>query len=342
MADNPETGSESTPIERIEGLFSEDGTIPEEEPKPDESEEALEVSDEADDTEESQPEDEPPEGDLEYEADGDEEQAPEEAQSERYAVKVNGVEHEVTLDELTSGYSRESDYRQKTQTLADERRAFEAEATTKSQQADAEARARLDQLAGLYQSLEAQGEQEPNWDELFQTDLNRYQYEKANWDRKSEAKNKANEAINVEVSRIEHENQQRLQNHVEGERQALVRVLPHMGDETKATETKRRVANYLINEGFTQNELDNLVDHRTFIQAHKAMKYDALVAKKPELAKKIKGAKRMAKPGSSPERGESAGEDRQRLMKQLRRSGKNGNRSVNSETAAKLFEDFIT
>ena len=72
------------------------------------------------------------------------------------------------------------------------------------------------------------------------------------------------------------------------------------------------------------------------------MKYDALVAKKPELAKKIKGAKRMAKPGSSPERGESAGEDRQRLMKQLRRSGKNGNRSVNSETAAKLFEDFIT
>lgn len=40
----------------------------------------------------------------------------------KYKVKVDGKELEVTLDELMQGYSKESDYRQKTQALAEERR----------------------------------------------------------------------------------------------------------------------------------------------------------------------------------------------------------------------------
>jgi len=344
MADNPAPGSDSTPIERIEGLFADDGSISSEQPETEEVEETEEVSAESEETElEPESEEEIEESTLEVEADGEEEQAPEEpeGESDRYTVKVNGVEHEVTLSELTSGYSRESDYRQKTQTLADERRAFEADMVTKHQQADAEARAKIEQLANLYQSLESQGEREPNWDELFNTDLNRYQYEKAAWDRKTEAKKAANDAINVEVQRLQAENQQRLIEHVDGERQALIRVLPDMADDTKATDIKRRVANYLLNEGYTQSELDQLTDHRTFMQAHKAMKYDALVKKKPALAKKIKGAKKMLKPGSSPEKGEMAGEERQRLRKQLRRSGQSGNRAVNTETLTKLLEDYV-
>ena len=50
----------------------------------------------------------------------------EEAEEELlYAVKVDGSEQEVTLDELMKGYSRQSDYTKKTQELAEGRKAIE-------------------------------------------------------------------------------------------------------------------------------------------------------------------------------------------------------------------------
>jgi len=45
----------------------------------------------------------------------------------RYRVKVSGEEVEVTLDELLNGYSRTADYQKKTQSLAEQRKAVEAE-----------------------------------------------------------------------------------------------------------------------------------------------------------------------------------------------------------------------
>ena len=59
------------------------------------------------------------------------EEVSEEAQEEeaKYQIKVNGKPVEVTLDELMSGYQRDSDYRRKTMELADERRLLEEEKT---------------------------------------------------------------------------------------------------------------------------------------------------------------------------------------------------------------------
>jgi hypothetical protein len=45
----------------------------------------------------------------------------------KYRVKANGEELEVSLDELLNGYSRTADYQKKTQSLAEQRKAVEAE-----------------------------------------------------------------------------------------------------------------------------------------------------------------------------------------------------------------------
>ena len=45
-----------------------------------------------------------------------------------YKVKANGQEQEVTLDELVSGFQKGEDYTKKSQALADQRKAVEAEA----------------------------------------------------------------------------------------------------------------------------------------------------------------------------------------------------------------------
>ena len=44
-----------------------------------------------------------------------------------YKVKVAGQELEVTLDELRNGYSRDADYRQKTEELSNQRKSFQSE-----------------------------------------------------------------------------------------------------------------------------------------------------------------------------------------------------------------------
>ena len=49
-----------------------------------------------------------------------------------HRVKVSGQELEVTLDELKAGYSRDSDYRQKTHTLGLEKKDLEAQKSSAS------------------------------------------------------------------------------------------------------------------------------------------------------------------------------------------------------------------
>ena len=51
--------------------------------------------------------------------------------SPSYTVKVNGQELDVTLDELRNGYSRDSDYRQKTEELSHQRKQFQSESKNK-------------------------------------------------------------------------------------------------------------------------------------------------------------------------------------------------------------------
>ena len=43
-----------------------------------------------------------------------------------YTVKVDGEEVEVNLDELRNGYQRQADYTRKSQSLAEQRKAYEA------------------------------------------------------------------------------------------------------------------------------------------------------------------------------------------------------------------------
>ena len=61
----------------------------------------------------------------------------EEPSGETYAVKVDGVDQEVSLEELRDGYQRQSDYTRKTQELASERRRLQqAEAIVQSLESD--------------------------------------------------------------------------------------------------------------------------------------------------------------------------------------------------------------
>ena len=127
--------------EKISGLLNpkEDNQVPETNTEPSES------TPEKQEVQESQSEsNETPE--QESEKTETTEETPTELETpELHRVKVSGQELEVSLDELKAGYSRDSDYRQKTHTLGMEKRDLETQKNSLRQTYDT----RLNELNDL-------------------------------------------------------------------------------------------------------------------------------------------------------------------------------------------------
>jgi len=135
------------------------------------------------------------------------EEVSEEAQEEeaKYEIKVNGKPVEVTLDELMSGYQRDSDYRRKTMELADERRLLEEEVNRAKSESDAVAKLRQDYATRL---SEIENSMQPDanidWAKLYETNPDEYHRMKIEVENKS----KALETIKAERQRAIQEQQQ--------------------------------------------------------------------------------------------------------------------------------------
>ena len=92
----------------------------------------------------------------------------EEVEEPVYTVKSGGKAITVTLDELTSGYQRQSDYTQKTQELSQTRKEFEIE-----QQAVAGERQQYQQALGQFNQMLAEQNaqfEQIDWNELAEID----------------------------------------------------------------------------------------------------------------------------------------------------------------------------
>ena len=103
-------------------IDQDEGPVDTEEQAPSEEE-----TEETEETESTELQDEVEESSEDEVADEEEETEEQESQPDKFVVKVNGEELEVTKDELLRGYQREADYTRKTQKLAEERRMVESE-----------------------------------------------------------------------------------------------------------------------------------------------------------------------------------------------------------------------
>ena len=267
------TGAASLMEGLLDGLSDTEGL-------PDEALPAATSADEA----ETQAEDEvaeetpPEEAATEEEAAAEDEEAPEETAPEvqLVTVKVNGKTEQLPVEEVAKGYQRQADYSQKTASLAEERRSFEAETQSVKQE-----RAQYAQLLSALESqLVNEQPQEPD-ETLRATDPLEYILQK---DRAREHGERI-AAAQFERQRIAHlqteEGQANLQRIVVEGRQKLVEAVPEWKN-AKAWEADRtRLLDYGKTLGFTDQELGQTYDPRAVIALHKARKYDELMAKKP-------------------------------------------------------------
>jgi len=285
-----------------------------------------------------------PEGQAEVEASEVEEveaQAEEEAEAveqeeevqetPRYRVKVDNEELEVDLDELIKGYSRTSDYTKKTQTLAEQRKQVEAE------RAKIEEAAKLrETYAQRLQVIEQMLSQQPEEDLSALKDSDPVGYaikvaEKMEREKQLSAVRAEREAVQAKQMA---EHQERLKAHLAQEGERLKAAIPDLADEVKGEIIRKEIRDYAKSNGWTDQELSQVYDHRAVIALYRAMQFEKLQKSKPAVQKKVNEAPKALRPGVAGQRIDKDSEQAKKLAKQLKQTGR-------TRDAAKIFERFL-
>jgi len=245
-------------------------------------EEALE--EEVDEESEDEPEDT-------YEDDESEEVEVEERKT--YRVKASGEEKDVTLDELVSGYQKSTDYTQKSQTLAAERKKVEAHAQ-EIQNAMRTREAYAQKLSQVEQYLTSQAKPGENLEELKENDPIQYAITVAE---QTEANKKINTIRQEQQKVAQEQHHYRLQQQnqvVANEALMLSEKVKEFSDPKKAEQIKSDIRTFGKSVGFSDQELSQVYDHRHVMILQKAMAYDKLQKANPGVNKKLKSAPKMA------------------------------------------------
>lgn len=235
-----------------------------------------------------------------------------------FKVKVDGQDVEVTEAELLAGYSRQSDYSKKTAALAQERQQLQ----TAAQAAAAERQQHQAQLAQLSQVLGAQLQEQSriDWQQLLENNPQEYLKQRHLFEQRQAALQTAQRAQQQATAQAQQEQAQQFQQRLQTEHQALLDKLPDWKDADKAKAEQVKVREYLKSQGFNDDEVGNVADHRAVLMARKAMLFDELQAKAAANAEKVKSlpAPRVLQPGA---REVGATDGRTRAMKNLAKTG---------------------
>ena len=245
-------------------------------------------------------------------------------------VKIDGKEEQIPLEEAIRGYQRQADYSRNMNKLSQEYKTLESEL--------AEVKTERAQYAELLTALESQlaqaGEQEPDWERLYAENPLEYVRQKDLWRDRRERM----DAIAVEKQRLAElharEQAETIASIVANSKAKLVEAIPDWKDQKRWEQDRTAIREYGMKLGFSEEELAQAYDHRAVVALYKAMKYDSIMAKRPQPQQKANAPKvaGAGTPASAPasKTKTAVNSAKQRLAK----SGRLGD-------AAALFEKLI-
>lgn len=229
-------------------------------------------------------------GDSEQEPDAQEgEETGEAAEAEAPAaslpatvkVKVNGEELEVSLDEALKGYSRTEDYKAKTAAVAEKGRALESQY--------AETLNAVMRQVQMFDPILAEAAQ-TDWAALAKDDPAEYVARKEAVAQRQQFL----EAAQAEAARIE---QQQMSETIQQETAALVAAIPQLADPATARTFLGELTGWLKSSlKFDDDTINSVTDHRFYLLADKARKWDAAQKAKATLPAKQVAPAPIAKP----------------------------------------------
>ena len=230
-------------------------------------------------------------------SDEDYEDQVEDARSEepqRYSVKVDGQETEVSLEDLKQGYSGQKYVQKGMQETADMKKevATVYEALNNERQV----------IAELYQSIQQGGiapqPVKPS-KELFDADPIGYMQKNITYEEEMGAYNQQMAQIQQvsQQSSVASENAQKA--YLQEQMQILQKDIPDFADEKKSQILRERLVTTGTNHyGFTTDEISQITDARTIKVLHDAYRYQDIISGKSKAKVKTQSANSVIKPGA--------------------------------------------
>lgn len=234
-------------------------------------------------------------------------------QNSTYKVKVAGQEFDVTLDELRAGYSRDADYRRKTEDLSYEKKQFQAEAEKQRQDYS-------QKLNELNQAISLASQQLNS--ELENVDLEKLYEEDPVEAAKIEHKIKRKqEKLAESMQKVRAEQQKQFQNILSEQEKLLVSKIPEFSDSDKANKLKSDMRSYLQSYGFKDQEIGQIYDHRIVMLVNDAIKYRNMQKAKPNLASKMQKPGKMLSSGVKKTKSDENFAKRREKLNRLKKTG---------------------
>jgi len=232
-------------------------------------------------------------------------------------IEVDG--EEITIEELRSGHLRQKDYTRKTQELAENRKAMEAQ----YQEIERERAEYAQLLPAMAERIQQAAEQEPDWDTLYDADPVMAAKAERQWRKEQEARVAQLQAVQAEQQRmqqIEAQKQQQMQqSYLEQQRHILPDIIPEWRDKKVAATEATQIRDFLLGEGFSEQDVSGMSNATLVKLARKAMLYDRGETRANEVkAKPKKPRAKILKSGSrasQPKRTSAAQEAQNRARK---------------------------
>ena len=272
---------------------------------------------------EAQPEQEAP---VQEEASEDS-NAVEEQETDLHQIIVNGEKIEVDLEELKAGYQKDADYRRKTEEIAIERRQLQSE----SDRLKNEYSTKMDDLNNLTATLNAELNSELNskeLDKLYDEDPT----EAAKIERKLRRRR---EGIQQSQQKLKRHQEQEFQKILTEEQRKVAIKHPEIADPIKGATVKTNMRNYLVQRGFSDQEISGIYDSRMFDVVMDGMKFlNTAKPVKTNFAKKIVKPSKVVKPGVKSTKDEKVNKSRLAQLRTLKKSG-------NTKDAVDLLKGYL-
>ncbi len=187
-----------------------------------------------------------------------------------------------------------------------------ADAKEKASRANEEIAAKVEQVNQQYiqageiikhaETLLSKGDSNIDWDALKKHDPAEYSAKKIEMqERRDEIeamRQSALEGYQKHQAQQAEEAEKQMLEYLQEEQKALLSKIPEWENEAKATEEKTQIADYLLQQGFSESDIGNASDHRLIVMARKAMMHDQGKANTNAKEKKIVKIPKVMKPGA--------------------------------------------
>jgi len=231
----------------------------------------------------------------------------------------NGEVIRTTKDDLAGSYLRQSDYTQKTQALASERRDFEAQKL--------EVENYLREQVNQVTQMTAAEPDETYWANLYEEDP--IGAPKIERDYRM-AKEQRQKLVNEQNQR----QQQMFAQKVQSEAQQLPNLIPAWADaNVKAAETGE-LSRFLVGQGFAPQDVGMVSDAKLVHMLYKGMRMIQLETNAPKVVnKKVVGKPKVIKPNTA--------SPRKRPRSEIAKASENAKSSQTNEAWADVFEKIL-